>query len=122
MTHRYAIIADVDNQSAANNAAASWDPDTGGDQTFGNVKLSADGTTPASHTGCNTLTNSTMRTQILDALGNVPLYDVYRVQGKSTTGDVERKDKSGWTAIGTGDIWQVALSDAGLQVIQPETI
>lgn len=93
--HRYHIFARADKLTAANNAAASWDPDTGGGKTFGAVKLSASGAEPASHYGCSTQATDAMRDKMLQAVSSVPLYKVYR-------------ESDGWT-------WETALVDVGLQ-------
>lgn len=97
---RAIIIVEAGNLSAANNSAASWDPDTGGDQTFGSPKLSSDGTEPASHYACNTALTSDMKQDVLDAMDNVPFVEVYFAS-------------NGWD-------WESALADLGLQVIEPE--
>jgi hypothetical protein len=99
-THRYIIIVEWGKLTPANAAAKAYDPDTGGEYTFGNVRLSADGNEPATHSACNTLATDSMKTQILDAFTNVPFYAIYNTQ-------------DGWT-------WQTALADAGLQVIEGE--
>lgn len=95
--HRYFIFVQWNKLTPANAQAKAWDPDTGGEYTFGDRRLSADGEEPATHSACDTPATNTMRTKILAALDNVPFYKIY-----STTG--------GWTM-------DSALADAGLQVI-----
>lgn len=97
---RLFIFVRADRLAPANSAARAWDPDTGGDETFGSVPLSDDGGASVSHYGANTQVTADMRTQVLDALGNVPFYHVY------DTAD-------GWT-------WETALNDAGLAPAFPQ--
>jgi hypothetical protein len=99
-TNRYIIFVQWDKLTPANAAAKAYDPDAGGEFTFGTVRLSADGNEPPTHSACNTAATDSMKTQILDAFTNVPFYAIYN------TAD-------GWT-------WQTALVDAGLQVIESE--
>jgi len=98
-TDRWIIFVEIDRTATANNLAAVWDPDTGGHKTFGNVRLSASGEEPATHTGCNTAATGPMTQGIETALGAVPWASLYDVG-------------EGWT-------WKTALSDAGLQRIEP---
>lgn len=99
--HRAIIIVKADKLTSANNSAASWDPDTAGDETFGTTPgLSSDGTEPASHYAANTALTDAMRTEVLDAADNVPLVEVYFAS-------------DGWD-------WQSALADQGLERIQVE--
>lgn len=93
--HRAIIIVDAGKISAANNYAASWDPDIGGGETFGTTPgLSTDGTKPATHFGANTAATTEMRQGILNASTNVPFVSVY------------------WSSGGWG--WNSALDDQGL--------
>ena len=96
--HRYFIFVQWNKLIPANAQAKVWDPDTGGEYTFGNMRLSADGQEPPAYSGCNTPATDTMRTHILDAFQHVPFYKIY------STAD-------GWT-------WDTALADAGLQMIE----
>lgn len=79
-----------------NAQAKNWDPDTGGDQTFGGVLLSGDGEEPSTHTACNTRATTQMKNAI-DGQDNTPFVTVY--------------DGDDFT-------WQEALDDMGLQVIE----
>ena len=103
--HRYFIIVQWDKISLANEQAGKkpggWDPDTGGEFTFGSVRLSPTGQEPPTHTACNTAATDEMRTGIFNS-GNPPFITIYN------TAD-------GWT-------WETALADVGLQVIQGEQI
>ncbi len=95
--HHYIIIVEIDRLIPANARAAAWDPDTGGAETFGAVRLSADGNEPATHSACNTAATDTMKARILEAQSQVPWQELY-------------SEADGWT-------WESALADAGLQVI-----
>ena len=100
--HRYFIFVQWNKLTPANAQAKIWDPDTGGEYTFGNLRLSANGQEPPTYSGCNTPATDGMRTKILDAFTHVPFYKIY-----STI--------DGWT-------WETALDDAGLQVIESEEV
>ena len=95
--HRYFIFVQWSKLTPANAQAKIWDPDTGGEYTFGNMRLSVDGQEPPTHTACNTAATDEMRTGIFNS-GNPPFITIY-----DTT--------DGWT-------WETALVDSGLQVIQ----
>ena len=84
----------------ANNLATVWDPDTGGGETFGNLRLSATGSEPATHTGCATYATGAMTDGIKTALSALPWAALYDAT-------------EGWT-------WAAALADAGLLVIRAE--
>lgn len=99
--HRAIIIVKAGKLTSANNAAASWDPDTAGDETFGSTPgLSSDGTEPASHYACNSALTDAMRTEVLDAMDNVPFVEVYFAS-------------DGWD-------FDSAIADQGLERIQVE--
>jgi hypothetical protein len=98
-TDRAIILIDRRFLAEANAAAAKWDPDVGGDKTFGEVRLSADGKEPAGYTACNTALTAEMRTEILAFAASVPWMSVYR------------RNAGNWTA-------ETALVDAGLQVVE----
>lgn len=98
--YRYIIIMPLAQATLSNLAAASWDPDRGGDKTFGGVRLSASGKEPATHTACNTAATEAMKTDILGhTTGNVSI-QVY--DGKKVS-------------------WENALQAAGLKEIRPPT-
>ncbi|HEB26681.1 MAG TPA: hypothetical protein ENI05_02740 [Porticoccus sp.] len=100
--HRYFVFVQWDKLTPANAQAKAWDPDTGGELTFGGVRLSADGQEPPTYSACNTAATDTMRTKILAAFTHVPFYNIYLAV-------------DGWT-------WETALDDAGLQVIEGEGV
>lgn len=103
--HRRVIIVDWDKRDTANSWAADWDPDTGGEETFGSVKLSADGTDPPTHIACNTAATDPILDGIQNASDNVPFVAVYSPQDGETP----------------YELWERALADMGLQVIPPPT-
>lgn len=105
-THRYVIVVGWQQRQMLNSQAASWDPNPGGDETFGRVRLSADGTEPPSHTACNTKATDAMQTQILDAMSNGAAVDLYEWDGQE----------------GPYELWQRALDDMGLEVIEEDSV
>lgn len=92
--YRYYIFIKENKLATANNLAANWDPDTGGDETFGSVRLSPTGQEPATHYGAATYATPTMRDGITNALGNISWASLYT--------------DPPWT-------WETALADMGLQ-------
>ena len=63
--HRYLIFVQWNKLIPANAQSKAWDPDIGGEYTFGNVRLSVDGENPPLYSACNTLATDSMRTNIL---------------------------------------------------------
>lgn len=53
-TRRIILVVATTDQVAANLLAAGFDPDTGGDKTFGSIRLSPTGSEPPTHYGCST--------------------------------------------------------------------
>lgn len=104
--HRRVIIVEWGKRDTANNWAEQWDPDTGGDKTFESVELSSDGTDPPTHTACNTAATDPMLDGIQTASGNVPFVAIYELQDGETA----------------GELWDRALSNEGLQVIEPDDL
>lgn len=96
--HRLFIFVQAGKLTAANNLAAQWDPDSGGGQTFGSLRLSPGGQEPATHYAAATYATDSMRSGITQALSNVPFAGLYSQSG-------------GWT-------WETACADLGLSVIQ----
>ena len=76
-TDRWIIFVEMARTGVANNLAAVWDPDTGGGETFGSVRLSADGEEPATHTGCATYATGAMTDGIKTALSALPWAALY---------------------------------------------
>ena len=96
---RWIIFVKEQQIIAANGLMTPIDPDTGGDKTFGDVRLSATGEEPRTHSGCNTAATGAMTYGIKTAFEHVPWADIY--------------DGHEWT-------WEDALADMGLQVIEEE--
>ena len=95
--HRCFVFVPMGILAAGNQAAADWDPDTGGALTFGDVRLSSSGNEPATWTGCNSAATDQMKADIDQKIGLLPPAKVYWAS-------------DGWT-------WQTALVDRNLQVI-----
>lgn len=102
--HRIVIVVEWDKRDTANNQAKAWDPAAHGEETFGEVRLSADGTEPPTHTACNTKTTDSIRANVLDAMDNVPFVDVYEAQ----------------EGEGAYEVWQRALEELGIEVISED--
>jgi hypothetical protein len=102
--NRYVIIVDYGKRDVANKHAEKWDEDEGGGETFGGIRLSSDGTEPVTHTACNTKASEEMKTGIFNAADKVPFIDIYE----------KKEDES------PVELFQRAMDEHGLQVIQPE--
>lgn len=98
-TDRWIIFIKKQQITAANGMMIPIDPDTGGDKTFGNLRLSADGQEPRTHSGCSMAATGAMTKGIRNAFEHVPWAKFYAGYE--------------WT-------WEDALIDAGLQVIEAE--
>ena len=98
---RWIIIVDEEFIDSANAQMSPIDPDTGGDKTFGSVRLSPDGQEKRTHTGCNTAAKVDMTQGIFTAFDHVPWANIYNAHE--------------WT-------WEEVLDDMGLQVIVSEEI
>lgn len=96
--YRYFIFVEWGKLIPANAQANAWDPDEGGEFTFGDLRLSANGQEPPTHSGCNTPATEAMKTGIFNAFSHVPFYKLYSID-------------DGWT-------WETALADAGLEIIE----
>lgn len=105
--HRRVIIIEWDHRDTANNWAATWDPNPNGDETFGSVRLSPDGTEPPTHTGCNTAATDPMLDGIQEAVVGIPWARLFtpRFDGEEPH-----------------ELWERALADMGLQRIEPEVV
>ena len=96
--YHYIIFITWNKRNVGNNWAKVWDFDSGGEGTFGKVRLSPTGTEPPTHTATFTRADAIMNAGILEALGNVPFAAMYDTA-------------EGWT-------WPDSLLDMGLQVIE----
>lgn len=77
--HRYVIVVEIGRLIPANARAGAWDPDTGGADTFGGVRLSPTGDEPATHSACNTAATDEMKALILEAQSHVPWQRLFSV-------------------------------------------
>ena len=117
-TEHFFIFVKAEKLNTANNFAAQWDPDTGGADTFGTVRLSADGTEPASHYATSTRATPTMRDGITQALSDVSWAWMYRTDDILAESPHWYSNDADWTYDGDlYDAWLSALDDMGLQRI-----
>jgi hypothetical protein len=130
---RLYCIADTTVVSDADDFAAEWDPHDGS-STFGaGQPLSADAGASITHRAANTLADhpSFSGTPIdvdlvYERLKESPVLDIYACDGAFGEGTVYRLGWNGSqvteTLIGSGDLQALALSDAGLEVYQEESV
>jgi hypothetical protein len=130
---RLYCIADVSVISDADAEAAKWDPLDGSTTFSEGQPLSADGGTSITHRAANTLAdhpgfNGTPIDVdlVLDRLKNPPVLTIYACDDPYGEGTVYRLGWNGAqvteTEIGTGDLQDLALSDAGLEVHETELL
>ena len=100
-TDRWIIFVDEEYIDSANAQMSPIDPDTGGDKTFGAVRLSPNGEEKRTHSACSTAATEQMTQGIFQAFQHAPWADIY--------------DGHEWT-------WEDALIDMGLQVIESSEI
>lgn len=101
MNKRIYIIVRTEDLISSNKLAEEIDPDSGGANTFGAVKLSKDSTEPATHTACSTLVSGEVLPQIQEALGSVASAKMY-IQGETVIGQGINQD--------TGESFDVTCS------------
>jgi len=106
-TDHWIIFVEQARIAAANGIYSPIDPDTGGSNTFGAVRLSPTGEEPRTHTACNTRATGAMTDGIRIAFEAIPWATLYNVK------------ELGWNEY---EAWDLALADMGLQVIYPEEI
>lgn len=125
---RHYIIIPVSLAAIANAEAQKWDPDVGGASTFGGAGASSDDGATRTHLVASTLMSDqevlpgATGMQILEAFYATAHYAGYRIRrGEGDTsalieGEVEalRLHPLRWEVIGTGNLAQLALADAGL--------
>jgi len=130
---RLYMIADTTVVSDADAEAAKWDPYDGSTTFSEGQPLSADGGLTITHRAANTLADHPGFTgtpidvdQVLERLKGPPLLTIYACSDPYGEGTVYRL---GWdgsqvteTEIGSGDLQALALSDAGLQVYETESL
>jgi hypothetical protein len=121
------VISDVDTY------AAQWDPYDGSDTFGAGQPLSADGGSTITHRAANTLADHPDFdgtpidvNLVLDRLESPPVLTVYACDDAFGQGTVHRLGWNGSqvteTEIGTGDLEELALSDAGLEAYQEESL
>jgi hypothetical protein len=114
------VVEDVDNY------AAEWDPLDGSGTFSTGQPLSADGGSTITHKAANTLANHPDYSGrpidvdlALDRLKGPPVLDIYVCNDAFGEGAVHRLGWNGAeiteTEVGTGDLQELALSDAGLE-------
>lgn len=124
---RYFCIIDVSVLSVVENAAEEWSTSGDGAGTFEQgAPLSDDGGASITHRACNTLSGPIDAQRLLDAFVSVGAMDVYRCDDDLGNGLAERAEVLGadayeWIEVGTGDLSDLALGDAGMEVYVTET-
>jgi len=121
---RLYIIVHNDNLTAAETAAEEVDIAGIGTGSFKNgALLSNDGGTTHTHSAANVLRPCIDTQKATEFFDSVPFSEVYGCTDKLGEGDVYRFDGTEYTGpIGTGDLEDVALSDAGLDKYETETL
>jgi len=120
---RYFSSVETTALNAAENTAKAWDTSGDGTGTFEEgAPLSDDGGSTITHRACNTLTSPIDTSRVLEAFTKTPLYDLYRLDADLSPGTVERYDSTDWNEIGSGNLQEIVLSDAGLEIYNTDTI
>jgi len=130
---RLYCIADTTVVSDADDFAAQWDPLDGSDTFATGQPLSADGGATITHKAANTLADhpgfdgTPIAVDLaLDRLKGPPLLTIYACDDPYGDGTVYRLGWNGSevteTEIGSGDLQEIALSDAGLEVYTTELL
>jgi hypothetical protein len=132
-TKRLYIIADTTVVSDADAKAAEWDPLDGSTTFSEGQPLSADGGATITHRAGNTLADHTGFDgtpidvdKVLNRLKSPPVLVIYACDDPYGEGTVYRLGFDGTqvteTEIGTGDLQELALQDAGLEAYQEESL
>ena len=95
----------------ANYFASVIDPDTGGLKTFGNLKFSADGSEPATHTGAT----GKIKQIVVDWLDEVSQGTVPEVFADAGVTLQQIQSLLPLMTIGIDEPWQTSLDRAGVQ-------
>ena len=130
---RLYIIADVAQVSDVDDFAAQWDPYAGSTTFSEGQPLSSDAGTTITHRAANTLADHPGYSGtpidvdlVLDRLKGPPVLDIYACDDPYGEGTVYKLKWDGTqvteTEVGTGDLQALALSDAGLEVYQTESL
>ena len=115
-THKLNIIVPLTILTEANYFASIIDPDTGGLKTFGNLKFSADGSEPATHTGAT----GKIKQIVVDWLNE--LYQGIIPDVFSEIGATQEQLLAllPMMTIGVDESWQQTLDRAGVQEIMEQ--
>jgi hypothetical protein len=130
---RLYMIADTTIVSDADTKAAGWDPLDGATTFSEGEPLSSDGGLTITHRAANTLADHPDYSgtpidvdRVLDRLKSTPILDVYACDDPYGEGTVYKLGFDGTqvteTEVGTGDLEELALSDAGIEAYQEESI
>jgi len=121
---RLYIIVHNDNLDAAETAAEEVDVEGIGTGSFKNGGvLSSDGGTTHTHSAANVLRSCIDTEKATEYFDSVPFAEVYGCTDKLGNGDVYRFDGTEYVGpVGTGDLQEVALDDAGLNTYETEPL
>lgn len=118
---QFIIFIEAYRLAQANLLAAQWDPDSGGAETFGSLRLSPTGEEPATHYATVTPATETMRDGITTALAAQDYAKLYYTENVLADNEAEWSGPKQWEFVGgVYQAWLAALQDMGLQVIQAE--
>jgi len=127
--HTVTLIVPLSQADAANRIARAFDPDEGGQATFGGVRLSPNGAEPATHTACHTAAKESFIQQIAAIQGGqATLHQLasaaYAQRWPGETPPTAAECEAFWgAAIITADEgWGSVLDSAGLKSITTDQL
>ena len=112
-THIINIIVPLAIVNEANYFASIIDPDTGGDKTFGNLQLSADGNEPATHTGAT----GRIKQIVIDWLNELYQGIIPGVFSEEGATQEQLLTLLPMMTVGIDEPWQTTLDRAGVMMI-----
>ena len=112
-THTINIIVPLAIVDEANYFASIIDPDTGGNKTFGNLQLSADGSEPATHTGAT----GKIKQIVVDWLNELYQGIIPGVFSEEGATQEQLLTLLPMITIGIDEPWQTTLDRAGVMMI-----
>ncbi|NLX13012.1 MAG: hypothetical protein GXY44_05055 [Phycisphaerales bacterium] len=112
-THTINIIVPLAIVDEANYFASIIDPDTGGNKTFGNLQLSADGSEPATHTGAT----GKIKQIVVDWLNELYQGIIPGVFVEAGATQEQLLTLLPMMTIGIDEPWQTTLDRAGVMMI-----
>ena len=112
-THTINIIVPLAIVDEANYFASIIDPDTGGNKTFGNLQLSADGSEPATHTGAT----GKIKQIVVDWLNELYQGIIPGVFSEEGATQEQLLTLLPMMTIGIDEPWQTTLDRAGVMMI-----